>query len=201
MTTAAAPTKSASAPPGLGGIAKSLAALAPFANAFASSVPALTTPTENAKVHISALWTSTKPWNEFFNTKKFVPPSSPRELQERLLDNLTYFSPNYILCFIILSTASVLVHPLSFLCVVAIAGMYIYMFLQNQDSLKVGPVKMSKNVKTGVFGGISFILLYLTNAIGIIVSWALFGIFLSLLHAGCRVSAKEPDFDSPVNTV
>lgn len=97
--------------------------------------------------------------------------------------------------------ASVLVHPLSFLCVIMLVGLYVYMFLQNQDTLKLGPVKLAQNAKKVLFAVIAFCLLYLTNAIGIIGSWALFGIFLSLIHAGCRVSAKEPDFDSPVNSV
>lgn len=97
--------------------------------------------------------------------------------------------------------ASVLVHPLSFLCVLALAALYVVMFLQHPETIKVGPVRMSNNVKMGVFALIAFALLYLTNAIGTIGSWALFGILLSVLHASCRVSAKEPDFDSPVNSV
>lgn len=204
MATPASPMPSASAPPSGGGaaaFARSLASLATFSTTLSKSVPALATPTENAKVHVSALWTSAKPWGEFFNGKKFVPPASPSELQERLMDNLTYFSPNYLLCFLVLSMASVLVHPLSFLCVVLLAALYVFMFLQSRDALKVGPVVLTSNAKKVVFAVVAFCLLYLTNAIGILGSWALFGMFLSLIHAGCRVSAKEPDFDSPVNSV
>lgn len=203
MATAAVPTQSASAPAGGGAaaFARSLASLASISSALSSSVPALAAPTENAKVQVSALWTSAKPWGEFFNGKKFVPPAALSELQERLMDNLTYFSPNYLLCFLVLSMTSVLIHPLSFLCVIVLAGLYVYMFLQNHETLKLGPVKLSQNAKKVLFAVIAFCLLYLTNAIGIIGSWALFGIFLAILHAGCRVSAKEPDFDSPVNSV
>lgn len=117
------------------------------------------------------------------------------------MDNLTYFSPNYVLCFLVVSMASVLVHPLSFLCVAVLAAVYVVAFLQHPEAMQVGPVKVSKNVKTALFAVVAFGLLYVTNAIGIIGSWALFGIFLSLLHAACRVSAKEPDFESPVNAV
>lgn len=204
MATQPPPAKSASAPPNSGGtpaIARSLALLAPLVKSLTASVPALATPTENARLQVSTLWTSAKPWGEFFNTKKFVPPSSRSELQERLMDNLTYFSPNYVLCFLILAMASVLVHPLSFLCVLVLAVLYVVMFLQHPEAIKVGPVRMPKNVKIGVFAVVAFVLLYFTNAIGIIGSWALFGMLLSVLHASCRVSAKEPDFESPVNTV
>lgn len=209
MAAAPPPAQSASAPAasGGGGAAMLARSLLSFANAstvtkaLSSSVPALAPQTEAARVHVSALWTSAKPWSEFFNGKKFVPPASPSELQERLMDNLTYFSPNYLLCFLVLSTASVLIHPLSFLCVLLLVALYVFMFLQNQDTLKVGPVQLSPSAKKAAFAAIAFALLYLTNAIGIIGSWALFGIFLSLIHAGCRVSAKEPDFESPVNSV
>lgn len=185
-------------------LAKSLFSLANVSNvtsALSSSVPALSPHSEAARLHVSSLWTSAKPWTEFFSGKKFVPPTSPSELQERLVDNLTYFSPNYLLCFLALSTMSVLIHPLSFLCVLLLVGLYVFMFLQNPDTLSVGPVKLSAKPKIAAFALIAFILLYLTNAIGIIGSWALFGVFLSLIHAGCRVSAKEPDFDSPVTSV
>lgn len=185
-------------------LASSLFSLAKVSNVtsvISSSVPSLAPHSEAARLHVSTLWTSAKPWAEFFNGKKFVPPASPSELQERLMDNLTYFSPNYLLCFLVLSTTSVLIHPLSFLCVVLLVGLYVFMFLQHPDTLKVGPLQLSANPKMAMFAIIAFSLLYLTNAIGIIGSWALFGVFLSLLHAGCRVSAKEPDFDSPVNSV
>lgn len=184
----------------LGSLA-SISSLTSFSTALSSSVPALAPQTENARLQVSALWTSAKPWSEFFNGKKFSPPSSASELQERLMDNLTYFSSNYILCFLVLSMASVLIHPLSFLCIVLLAGLYIYMFLQNQDVVTIGPLRLSSNMKKVVFAILSFILLYLTNAIGIIGSWALFGVIVSIIHAACRVSAKEPDFESPVNTV
>lgn len=117
------------------------------------------------------------------------------------MDNLTYFSSNYLLCFLILSTLSILIHPLSFLCILILVALYVFMFLQNPDNLKVGPIRLTSNTKRFAFVGIAFILLYLTNAIGILGSWALFGVILSLIHAACRVSAKEPDFESPVNSV
>lgn len=179
----------------------SIASISKVSSTLTSSVPALGPHTENAKLHVSALWTSAKPWSEFFNSKKFVTPANVTELQERLVDNLTHFSSNYLLCFLILSTASVLVHPLSFLCIVILAALYVYMFLQHHDVLKLGPVLLNANAKKATFALIALSLLYVTNAIRIIGSWALFAIILSLIHAACRVSAKEPDFDSPVNTV
>eukprot|EP00737_Agarophyton_chilense_P002872 gb/GEZJ01003306.1/.p2 GENE.gb/GEZJ01003306.1/~~gb/GEZJ01003306.1/.p2 ORF type:complete len:209 (-),score=28.50 gb/GEZJ01003306.1/:1907-2533(-) len=179
----------------------SLASLSQLSSALSTSVPALAPHTENAKTHFSALWTSAKPWAEFFNGKKFVPPASAAELQERLVDNLTYFSSNYLLCFLILSTASVLIHPLSFLCIVLIVALYVFLFLHNADTVRIGPLQLTANSKKIAFAALSLLLLYVTNAIGIIGSWALFGVILSLIHAACRVSAKEPDFESPVQSV
>lgn len=163
-----------------------------------TSVPGLTPHTDAARNHFSALWRSAQPWTEFFNRKKFVPPTSATELRERLVDNLTHFSANYLICFFAVSIASVLVHPLSFLCVCLLLVLYVIFFLQNPEQLKVGPLSIPANAKIVVFGAITALLLYLTNAVAILGSWALFSIILSLLHAGGRVSAKEPDFESPV---
>lgn len=176
----------------------SLSSLTSVSSALSSSVPGLAPHTENARLQVSALWTSAKPWGEFFNSKKFTPPANPAELQERLLDNLQHFSANYVLCFLIVSAASVLVHPLSFVCVVLLALLYVFLFLQNAGPVAVGPVTLSPIAKKVAFAVIAVILLYLTNAVAILGSWALFGIILSLAHAAARVSVKEPDFDSPV---
>lgn len=183
-------------------LAQSLTSLASVSSVLKSSVPSSLAPhTETARVQISALWSSAKPWGEFFNGKKFVPPGSASELQERLMDNLSYFSANYVVCFLVLSAASVLIHPMSFVCIVLLVALYVYMFLQHTDAIALGAVTLSVKAKKGVFATTGLALVYATNAVGIIGSWALFAVFVSLIHAGCRVSVKEPDFDSPVNAV
>lgn len=179
-----------------------ISSLSSAATSLSKSVPSSLTPqAENARSQATALWRSAKPWVDFLDTKKMNAPSSTSELRERLTDNLTHFSSNYVLCFLVIAVLSVLIHPLSFLCVVMLAILYVFMFLQNTDSVQIGPIRLSGNFKLAAFALVSVVSLYLTNAIGVIGSWAVFSIILSFLHAGCRASAKEPDFDSPVNPV
>ena len=179
----------------------SVGTLESVASSVTSSVPGLSPHTDAARTQVSALWGSAKPWAEFFDRRKFVPPANATELRERLMDNLTHFSANYLISFLVVSVLSVLVHPLSFVCVVLITGLYIVLFLQNQDDARLGPVAIPTKMKKPLFAVTSVVLLYLTNAVGIVGSWALFSIILSLLHAGGRVSVKEPDFESPVDAV
>lgn len=82
-----------------------------------------------------------------------------------------------------------------------LAALYVFLFLQNAEFVSIGPLRLAANGRLALFAVVSFVLLYATNAIGIIGSWALFGVIVSLIHAACRTSAKEPDFDSPVNSV
>lgn len=166
------------------------------------SVPSSLMPhTQQASVQISKIWTSAKPWKEFFDTKKLHKPASLSEVQDRLMDNLTYFSSNYVLFFLVISCLSVLIHPLSFLCIMSLVALYVYMFLQHPGDVKIGPVKLQQQTKLVVYLFASCILLYLTNAIAIIGSWAVFSIILSICHAAFRVSIKEPDFESPIDSV
>ena len=159
-----------------------------------------TTEAETARLQLATLWTSAKPWTQFFNTKKFIPPTSS-ELRQRLVENIPYFFPNYVLIFIALSMIGVLVHPLSFVALFFIIIGYVYMFLQHPKSLKVGPVVLSESIKVVVFGVLCAGMLYLTNAIAIVGSWAAFSVVVSLAHAGARVSAEDPDFDTPAEQV
>lgn len=165
------------------------------------SAPSLGAQAENAKLQASSVWRSAKPWGEFFDTKKMGVPETRNEFQERVSDNLVYFSNNYLVCFTILCCGSILIHPLSLVCIVILVGLYVYMFVHNPGVVQVGPLQLKSNGKLGLFGVVAFAVLYVTNAIGIIGSWALFGVIVSILHAACRKSVKEPDFESPVMPV
>lgn len=165
------------------------------------AAPALSPHTDVAASQFSSVWSATRPWGEFFNKRKFSPPSNASDLRERLVDNLTHFSSNYVLCFLIVSAASILVHPLSFLAVLVVAAAYVWLFLSNPDAVRLGPLLVPSKAKLPVFAVFAAAALYLSNAVATLGSWALFGVLLSFAHAGARVSAKEPDFESPVEPV
>lgn len=128
-------------------------------------------------------------------------PVSASEVQQRLSDNLTYFASNYALCFLTLSCVGVLVHPVAFVCIVALFALYAALFMQHQQQLRwLGPLRGPNrhNVRVATFGITAFVALYVTDAVGIIGSWMVLAGVMSVVHAACRVSAKEPDFESPV---
>lgn len=147
-----------------------------------------------------SIWRSTKPWAEFGNTSKMNMPVSASEVQQRLSDNLTYFASNYALCFITLSCFGVLVHPVAFFCIVALAALYFALFMQQPQGMMIAPLRgpHRHNARVMTFVGVTFVTLYVTDAVGIIGSWMVLAGVMSVAHAMCRVSAKEPDFESPV---
>lgn len=153
---------------------------------------------DSVRDQATSIWSSARPWSEFLNTKKIVPASNASEIQQRLLDNLQYFSSNYILIFVALSAMGVLVHPMSFVCVLVLLGLYVYMFLQHPASVTIGPVVLPPQPKRIAFGIASVLCLYITDAVTILGSWALFSIIISIVHAGARVSVQEPDFETAV---
>lgn len=153
------------------------------------------------RVQAWSVWRSAKPWAEFGNTAKMNVPVSASEVQQRLSDNLTYFASNYALCFIALSCVGVLVHPVAFICIVGLAALYVALFMQ--QGMGVGMIAPLRgphrhNARVVTFAGVTFATLYVTDAVGIIGSWMVLAGVMSVVHAACRVSAKEPDFESPV---
>lgn len=165
------------------------------------AAPSLAPTAEAARTHLTAAWGAARPWGEFFDRRKFVPPTGGGELRERLVDNLQYFTANYIVCFLMVSALSVLVHPFSFLAVLFVGGVYFWLFVTNTEGARLGPLAIPKGAKLPLFGVFALAILYLTNAVAALGSWALFAVLCSFAHAGARVSAKEPDFESPVEPV
>lgn len=117
------------------------------------------------------------------------------------MDNLPYFFPNYLLIFAGLAALGVLVHPLSFVALALLLAGYVALFLQRPGPLRLGPLVLKENVKVAAYAGVALVLLYVTDAVGILGSWAAFSMVLSLAHAGARVSVKEPDFETPADQV
>jgi hypothetical protein len=148
--------------------------------------------------HATTIWSSARPWGDMLNAKKFVPATSFVELQERLQANLQYFASNYVLIFCGLSALGVLVHPMSFVCVLIIVALYHVCIMQNAGTFNFGPLALKPQAKKVVFAVATVFLLWLTNAVSILGTWAMFSILLSIVHAGARVSVGEADFESPV---
>lgn len=185
----------------LGAAMRAGEALTALSTALTRAAPALGPSADAARTHVAAAWGAARPWGEFFDRRKFQPPASAAELRERLMDNLQHFAPNYVVCFLAVSAASVLVHPLSFLALLAVGALYVWFFLSNPDAARIGPISLPAKAKLPVFAFFALFVLYMTNAINALGSWALFAVLLSFAHAGARVSAKEPDFESPVEPV
>lgn len=153
---------------------------------------------ETLRTHATGVWASARSWSDFFNGKKFTPAEGLDELRVRLVDNLQYFTSNYVIVFVALSALGVIVHPMSFVCVLSVLALYVYMFMHNPGPLRVGPLVLSQQAKRVAFGSITALFLYVTNALSILGTWAFFSGAIALVHAGARVSVKEPDFTSDV---
>jgi len=186
---------------GFGAALKAGEALTTFTSVLTRAAPALGPSAEAARTHLMSAMGSARPWGEFLDRRKFVPPSSAGELRERLVDNLTYYSANYVLCFLVVSTLSILIHPVSFLAVLLVAALYIWLFLTNAENVQLGPLALPKHAKVPAFSILAALVLYISNAVSALGSWALFAVLFSFAHAGARISAKEPDFESPVEPV
>lgn len=153
---------------------------------------------EDLKTHATSIWAAARPWADFFNTKKFVPAQALDEVRTRLVDNLHFFSSNYVIIFCALSALGVIVHPMSVVCVVLCLACYAYLFLQNPGAVRIGPVQLTVQTKKVFFGVFTAAFLYITSALSILGTWAFFSAAISIVHAAARVSVKEPDFESEV---
>lgn len=160
----------------------------------AESVPQMDT----LRTHASSVWTRARSWSDFFSAKKFTPAQGADELRQRLVDNLQYFASNYVILFVALSALGVIVHPMSFVCVLAVLAMYVYKFLHNPGAVRIGPVALSVQAKRVMFAVVTALIMYVTSALNILGTWAFFSGAIALVHAGARVSVKEPDFTSEV---
>jgi hypothetical protein len=194
-------SKSDGATPSFGGIEtlRSLGSQA-LSNALSSvaSNTSLAPQVDQLRGHATSIWTSTRPWADMLNAKKIKPATTLIELQERLQANLSHFAPNYIIMFVCLSALGILVHPMSFICVLIIIAMYHLCIMQNAGTFTLGPVSLRPQGKKVAFAVATVIFLWITDAIAILGSWAMFSIILSIVHAGARVSVSEADFESPV---
>jgi len=93
-----------------------------------------------------------KPISEFFDLKRLSKPQDFGELQNRVNYNLSYFSSNYAVVFVMLSIYTLLTHLLlTFVIIFVVAGMFGIGKLQGRD-LDVGFLRASPSqLYTGLF--------------------------------------------------
>lgn len=92
---------------------------------------------------LTARFANLKPISEFFDLKRLSKPASFGEVQSRVNFNLTYFSSNYFILFIMLSIYSLLTNRvLLFDIVLVIGGMYGIGKLQGRD-LELGFTRLT----------------------------------------------------------
>eukprot|EP01084_Bolivina_argentea_P048264 88943_1 len=74
-------------------------------------------------------------WSEFCNTSKF---SRPNELSARIATNITYYSGNYLIIFLIFSCFTCIVRPLLLVIIFIIFGVgaMLKSYFKNKSSLK-----------------------------------------------------------------
>ncbi|KAH8693541.1 COPII vesicles protein Yip3 [Talaromyces proteolyticus] len=87
---------------------------------------------------MSSRFASLKPISEFFDLKRLSKPADFGEVQSRVNYNLSYFSSNYALVFVMLSIYSLLTNPvLLFVIILVTVGLYGIGKLEGRD-LDVG---------------------------------------------------------------
>ncbi|KAI9782288.1 MAG: hypothetical protein M1816_001950 [Peltula sp. TS41687] len=101
---------------------------------------------------ITARFANLKPISEFFDLKRLSKPANFGEAQSRVNFNLSYFSSNYFILFIMLSIYSLLTNRLLlFVIVLVVGGMYGIGKLQGRD-LELGVTRLTTSqLYTGLF--------------------------------------------------
>jgi PRA1 family protein 1 len=90
---------------------------------------------------LAARFANLRPISEFFDLKRLSKPASFSEVQSRVNYNLSHFSSNYAVLFVMLSIYSLLTNPmLIFLIVFVVGGMWGIGKLQGND-LDIGVIR------------------------------------------------------------
>ena len=92
-----------------------------------------------------------KPISEFLDIKRLNKPHDFGELQNRVNYNLSYFSSNYAVVFVMLTIYSLISNPmLLFVIILVVGGMYLIGKLQGQDLNVAGFHATSSQLYTGL---------------------------------------------------
>lgn len=104
---------------------------------------------ETAQGAIMTAWSRTRPWKEFANTKAMSMPTMT-ELRDRMQENFVYYMYNYAIILLVFSVVAVLSNPLSLLCIAGIFLGYMYLFVYDQNTVRVLlPFNKPERIKTG----------------------------------------------------
>ena len=128
---------------------------------------------------VTSRFANLKPVSEFFDFKRLSKPQNFGEVQSRVNYNLSYFSSNYAVVFVMLSIYSLLTNKLLlFVIGLVIGGMYGIGKLGGRD-LEVGPIRATASqlytallvvaVPLGIFASPFTTVLWLIGATGVTV--------------------------------
>jgi hypothetical protein len=128
---------------------------------------------------IGSRFANLRPISEFFDVKRLSKPANFAEVQSRVNYNLSYFSSNYAVVFVMLSIYSLLSNPLLlFVIILVTGGLYGISKLEGRD-LDVGFIRATPSqlytallivaVPLGIWGSPIATALWLIGATGVTV--------------------------------
>jgi len=150
------------------------------------------------KSQLWQIWHSAKSWSDFANSKKLKAPSDVADLRDRVLSNLRFYLPNYILLFVGLSSLSVLLRPFILIALLLVAFLYSYLFILNPAPISLGAVQLNSQLKMMVLTVVAVFLTWVSGAVYVITSWLGVAFVIAMAHAVMHLPADEPDFESTV---
>lgn len=135
--------------------------------------------TENARMPLSNRFANMRPLGEFFDFRRVSKPANFGEVQSRCNYNLSYFSSNYAVVFVLLSIYSLLTNMLLlFVIIMAVGGMWGIGRLGGSDLVLGSTTLTSSQLYTGLFAATAILglfaspfstILWLCGASGIII--------------------------------
>jgi len=151
----------------------------------------------------SRLWlkTNLRPWAEFFNRTLVSRPPTSAEALVRLNHNLPYFKANYALITLLVSMVFVLSNWLFLGSVIVLTAIFVYVAGyggEQADAVMLVGVSLRKRDAYIALGVVGFILLWISNAWGILVSTCFVGGILCLSHALFMEKGVVTEFASNV---
>ena len=141
-----------------------------------------------------ARFSNLKPFSEFLDLKRLSKPSDFAEVQSRVNYNLSYFSSNYAVVFVMLSIYSLITNPvLLFVIVLVVCGMWIIGKLAGGD-LVLGTFRASPSQLYTGLACVSVPLLIYSSPITTML-WLIGATGVSILgHASFMERPIEADF-------
>uniref|UniRef100_A0A7S1XDC2 PRA1 family protein n=1 Tax=Compsopogon caeruleus TaxID=31354 RepID=A0A7S1XDC2_9RHOD len=150
---------------------------------------------ESIRTNLWSVWENSRPWTEFLKVSDMNMPAGA-DLKDRVLENAKYYAYNYLTILVVLTAFNVLLKPLSFLGVAAIAGLYLYFFVVKSDPILLGSMEIDDRRKTFLLGTVSLLLLWITGAGSTFLSILFSLLILFGAHMALRKSNTEVDFET-----